>query len=336
MARQLQNTFDHEYLHQVDRNPTRQLEDEEKTVSSPPINPRPQLPSHVYGEQIALPFSAHLSRPLLTSDHSPSDYTLEQAQFKDHAEGGKGKEKQEVEMERELMRQIEREKQRQEQDSLLAKRLQMEERDRFKNEVARKMEEARGSSGKSVEIEDDSEEDDEALNDEKLALELLKKEIRKAEIEIEERKKKVRETERKFELSRKKLEDTQAEVEEPKRKQKLLVEGSSLAGAPTQQEKDWDMKLHARHDYQPRPLHKLHPTHSPLPTSPPRTPPGEPSTFNNIPALEPYGDNDSEQPRCKPIPKPHPPDDEEDNIPCQFCKESFPFDMIMEHQVIKV
>ena len=211
----------------------------------------------------------------------------------------------ELEWEREQQRGQESERERQrEEDSLLAKRLQSQEQDRLKRELERKIEETRSS--RTAERETEIELGD--TDDERLALKLQEEEIKKAKVEICKCRRKHG------------LPDTRREGSGGSQEERESESGHTQDG-----------EFHTGHEEQ----FKYPQVFPAQPLSPPPAHPqdsvGDRAGYDDIPTLEP--NDDSEQPRLKPIPKPRPLEEGKDKVPCQFCKESFPFQIIMGHQV---
>ena len=239
----------------------------------------------------------------------PPDYsTIEREQEREEREWPDEQQQereQAREWERERVRERERERKRQrETDSLFAERLQTEEQDHLKNELERKME-----SSSAVERDSDDSEPEE-VDDVRLALKLQKEEIRQAEERIREFRRKHGLPEGKYSRSE--------DQKEPDRSR-----GQWEGDHYRQQE---------THSFQSKPPELLTGrSFSPSPSPPSLDTAGHQPGYDGMPTLEPY--DDSEQPRLKPIPKPRPLEEGEEKVPCQFCKESFPFDVIMDHQV---
>ena len=196
---------------------------------------------------------------------------------------------------REREQEQERLHQRQKDDLLLAERLQSEEQDRLKRELERKMKETQHSTETEVEPA--------RTDDEQLAFQLQNEEIRKAEVHIQKTKKKINKMER---------------------KRRLLEKKHTWNGEERDRESDSDSHSEGEDSDQSN-QSPVQPPHSP---PPPQDTSGDPPRYDDIPMLEPYDDN--EQPRLKPLPKPL--KKGEDRVPCQFCKKTFPFHLIMYHQ----
>ena len=230
--------------------------------------------------------------PLPTSP--PTDYSRVE---REHEREQLARQERESEQERGREREQEQERfhQRQRDDLLLAERLQSEEQDRLKRELQRKMKETQHSTDTETELPH--------TDDERLAFQLQNEEIRKAEVRIHKAKKKINKLER---------------------ERRLLEKKRTWPGEESDRESDQDSHSDSEDSDQS----------NPSPVQPPPSPSlhqdtaGDPSRYDDIPMLEPY--DDSEQPRLKPLPKPL--KEGEDTVPCQFCKKTFPFDLIMYHQ----
>ena len=258
------------------------------------------------GDNVTPPPISPRQSPPLTSVIPPPDY---RATIQREGEEEGEREEREREREKERLTDLEQQQKRvryrsperqRGEDLLLAERLQREEHNHFKTKLNREMGRTHDSRREGAHLEGGEVEESAggSVDNERFALRLQREEIQRAE----------------------------RELREYKRKQGLPednpLDGASR-GRPGGEHDDSQSELEEGHQESPPPP-------SPCPPPPPSSP-GHTPGYDGLPTLEPY--DDSEQPRLKPIPRPHPPEEEDDKIPCQFCREVFPFDVIMDHQV---
>ena len=326
------------------------------TVPINPHHPRSTLTS-AFQAGATVPINPHHPRSTLTSLLQPPDYqsTIARSRFSDFSTRERERENdddddaEEREREREGREERERERQRAE-DMLLAEKLEVEERERLQSEFVREMEKKQPHAVETTELETSEREDSDqgggvggamAVDDVELALRLQKKEIEKARAEIARKRREMRDTQFMLEFKQQQIKLGEEEISQNKAKirrlRKNIVEisrereagywvgGGSVAAAGEWEEEGYegDEGLDDESTSEPPPH---------LPPSPPQSPIPVPGS-NDPSRLEPH--DDGEEPRRKPVARPHPPGGEggEESIPCQFCHEPFPLAVIMKHQV---
>ena len=257
------------------------------------------------------------------------------------------REEREWERAREMDREWEREERQREDDMLIAEQLQVEESERLKSEFEQEMERSKknnsdASAAAPMRTSPQDGDHKVSVDDEEIAFKLQTEEIEEAKTRIEARKREMRDTKvllefkrQEMNLSERKIAENNAEIRRLRRKiaglsrekERELWERSSASGGAshwgreptTGQGEEFDESY-----FEPRP-HEAKPSVVPLPVQGPRPVP----EFSDLSGVEPYGD---EEPRPKP--RPHPgTEGADESIPCQFCHESFPMDIIMSHQV---
>ena len=230
-------------------------------------------------------------------------------------------------MEREMERERERERERQrEEDSVMAERLQQEESRRLQRQIERReRRERRGS--------DDSRGGE--LEDTRLALQLQEEEIQSAKETIRQKNEEIHSTKESIRLKEEELLSTKEVI----RLQREEIQSAKERVRQIRREGDWYQEEGRDEEAieQDSRLVSRYGGHVPIAVRPPSPP--LPAQYGSSPFPEnhiPEPLDDSEQPRLKPIPKPRPLENGEDEIPCQFCKKLFKFDTIMSHQVLQM
>ena len=326
------------------------------TVPINPHHPRSTLTS-AFQAGATVPINPHHPRSTLTSLLQPPDYqsTIARSRFSDFSTRERERETdddddaEEREREREGREERERERQRAE-DMLLAEKLEVEERERLQSEFVREMEKKQPHAVETTELETSEREDSDqgggvegamAVDDVELALRLQKKEIEKARAEIARKRREMRDTQFMLEFKQQQIKMGEEEVAQNKAKirglRKNIVEisrereaGYWVGGGPVAAAGEWEDEGEEGLDDESTSEPPPH-----LPPSPPQSPVPVPGS-NDPSRLEQH--DDGEEPRRKPVARPHPPGGEggEESIPCQFCHEPFPLAVIMKHQVLYI